>query len=98
VSLSGAEDIRLVRIALPSPDPALSLRETARQLALVSPVLHGNTVEDLFQAEHTLLEDDSVIPLFHLPVASAASARVRGWTPDQLGGWNLAELSMVNSR
>jgi MarR-like DNA-binding transcriptional regulator SgrR of sgrS sRNA len=98
VSLSGAEDIRLVRIALPSPDPALSLRETARQLALVSPVLHGNTGEDLFQAEHTLLEDDSVIPLFHLPIASTASARIRGWTPDQLGDWNLAELSMVNSR
>jgi ABC-type transport system substrate-binding protein len=92
VSLSGPEDIRLVRIALPSPDPALSLRETARQLALSPPVLHDNTVEDLFQAEHALLEDDSVIPLFYLPIASAASARVRGWAPDQLGLWNLADL------
>jgi hypothetical protein len=98
VSLSGAEDIRLVRIALPSPDPALSLRETARQLALVSPVLHGNTVEDLFQAEHALLDDDSVIPLFHLPIASAASARVRGWVSDQLGLSNLADLWLEDSR
>ena len=98
VSLSGPEDIRLVRIALPSPDPALALHETARQLALASPVLRGNTVEDLFQAERTLLEDDSVIPLFHLPIASAASARLHGWTPDQLGGWNLQDLWLENSR
>ena len=98
VSLSGAEDIRLVRIALPSPDPALSLRETARQLALSPPVLQGNTVEDLFQAEHALLDDDSVIPLFHLPIASAASARVRGWVSDQLGLSNLADLWLEDSR
>lgn len=98
VSLSGPDDIRLVRIALPSPDPALCLRETARQLSLSPPVLHGNTVEDLFQAEHALIDDDSVVPLFHLPIASAASARVRGWAPDQLGGWNLANLWLENSR
>src|SRR6202045_3113878 len=26
--------------------------------------------------------------LFHLPVSSAASARVRGWEPDRLGEWS----------
>jgi MarR-like DNA-binding transcriptional regulator SgrR of sgrS sRNA len=98
VSLPGRDDIRLVRIALPSSDPALALRETARQLSLSPPVLHGNTVEDLFQAEHALLDDDSVIPLFHLPIASAASARVRGWAPDQLGGWNLQDLWLGDSQ
>jgi peptide/nickel transport system substrate-binding protein len=98
VSLSGPDDLRLVRIALPSPDTALALRETARQLSLSPPGLHDNTVEDFFQAEHALLDDDSVIPLFHLPITSAASARVRGWAPDQLGGWNLADLSLVEAR
>ncbi len=98
VSLSGTDDLRLVRIALPSPAPALALRETARQLSLSPPVLHGPSVEDLFQAEHALLEDSSVIPLFHLPVASAASPRVHGWAPDRLGGWNLADVWLENSR
>ncbi|MFZ3263620.1 MAG: ABC transporter substrate-binding protein [Terriglobales bacterium] len=98
VSLSGAEDIRLVRIALPSPDPALSLREIAIQLSLSPPIVRSNTVEDLFQAERGLLDDDSVIPLFHLPVASAAGARVRGWSPDHLGLWNLADVWLEDSR
>jgi peptide/nickel transport system substrate-binding protein len=98
VSLSGSDDVRLVRIALPSPDPALSLREAVRQLSLPAPVLHGNTVEDLFQAEHGLLEGNAVIPLFHLPVASVGSARLHGWAPDQVGHWNFADVWLEDSR
>src|SRR5437899_1817295 len=91
VSLSGAEDIRLVRAVLPSPDPATSLGEAARQLGLPQPAFpmpRGNSLDDLYQAERTLLDGYAVIPLFHLPVASAASARVRGWEPDQIGDWS----------
>ncbi len=98
VSLSGADDIRLARIALPSPDPALALREIARQLALPQPLLHGITVEDLYQTEHALLDGNTVIPLFHLPVASAAGARVHGWVPGRLGSWNLADVWLEDSR
>ena len=98
VSLSGADDLRLVRVALLSADPATSLREAARQLGLPQPVVRGNTVEDLYQAEHTLLDGHALIPLFHLPVASAAGARVRGWAPDRLGGWNLPDLWLGDSR
>lgn len=92
VSLSGADDIRLVRTVLPSPDPALSLRETARQLGLPLPAVRGNAVEDLYQAEHTLLDGHAIIPLFHLPVACAAGARVHDWEADRLGEWNLSNL------
>jgi peptide/nickel transport system substrate-binding protein len=98
VSLSGADDIRLVRIALPSPDPALALREMARQLPLPRPVLHGNTVDDLYQAERAMLEGGNVIPLFHLPVASAAGPRVHNWAPDRRGSWNLADVWLEDSR
>ena len=98
LSLSGADDLRLVRVVLPSADPATSLREIARQLGLPHPVIRSNAVEDLYQAEHTLLDGHTVIPLFHLPVASAASARVGNWAADRLGGWNLPELWLENSR
>ena len=90
VSLSGAEDIRLMRVVLPSPDPATSLAEAARQLGLPQPGFsatpRGNSLDDLYQAERSLLDGYAVIPLFHLPVASAASARVRDWAPDRTGG------------
>jgi len=98
VSLSGADDLRLLRVVLPSADPATSLREVARHLGLPQPVIRSNAVEDLYQAEHTLLDAHSVIPLFHLPMASAASARVRDWAPDRLGGWNLQDLWLEDSR
>src|ERR1035441_10175002 len=51
VSLSGAEDIRLMRAELPSSDPATSLAEAARQLGLPQPAFpvtpHGNSPDDL---------------------------------------------------
>ncbi len=91
VSLSGQADVSLVRIALPSPDPGTALREAARQLGLPQPTVRGNSSEDLYQAERTLLDGHAAIPLFHLPVAYAASARVEDWEPDRLGQWNFAE-------
>src|SRR5208282_5426930 len=52
VSLSGAEDIRLMRVVLPSPDPATSLAEAARQLELPQLALAAkaanNGVDDIF--------------------------------------------------
>jgi ABC-type oligopeptide transport system substrate-binding subunit len=55
--------------------------------------LRGNSLDDhsldeLYQAERSLLDGHTVIPLFQLPVASAAGARVRGWAPDRLGAWS----------
>ena len=102
VSLSGAEDIRLLRVVLPSPDPATSLTEAVRQLGRPQPAFavtpRGNSLDDLYQAERSALDGYSVIPLFHLPVASAASARVCGWAPDQdrLGEWTEAGHSLAD--
>lgn len=98
VSVSGTPDLQLVRVVLPSGDPATSFREAARELGLPQPLLHGNAVEDLYQAERTVLDGYLVIPLFHLPVASAASARVQGWAPSRTGGWNFADLWLEDSR
>ena len=94
VSLSGTPDVSLVRIVLPSPDPALSLREAARSLGLPQPFIRSNSVDDLYPAERTLLDAHTVIPLFHLPVASSASVRVSGWQPGRAGDWNLSDISL----
>jgi ABC-type transport system substrate-binding protein len=117
VSLSGAEDIRLMRAVLPSPDPATSLAEAARQLGMPQPAftaapggnsLNGNSLDgsslngslnldDLYRAERALLDGYSVIPLFHLPVASAFSARVHDWEPGRPGDWNESGISLANA-
>jgi len=92
VSLSGVADVSLIRIVLPSSDPATSLREAARALGLQQPLIHGGSVDDLYQAERTLLDGHTLIPLFHLPVASVAGARVRNWRPGPTGNWNLSDV------
>jgi peptide/nickel transport system substrate-binding protein len=92
VSLSGVADVSLIRVVLPSSDPVISLREAARELGLQQPFIHGSSVDDLYQAERVLLDGHSVIPLFHLPVASAAGARVRNWQPSPAGNWNLSDV------
>ena len=99
VSLSGAEGIRLIRVALPSPDPATSLGEAARQLGLPQPTLlatPSNSSDDLYQAERGLLAGYAVIPLFHLPLAGEASARVHDWEPGRPGDWNESGLSLAD--
>jgi ABC-type transport system substrate-binding protein len=100
VSLSGAEDIRLVRVVLPSPDPATSLSEAARQLGLPEPSFSAkpdsDALEELYRAEQSLLEGHAVIPLFHLPVATAVSGRVREWAPDGRARWSASELSLAD--
>lgn len=92
VSLSGTLDINLVRIVLPSPDAATSLREVARPLGLAQPIVRGTTTEELYVSERGLLNGHSVIPLFHLPVATATASRVRDWSADRTGSWNLADV------
>jgi ABC-type transport system substrate-binding protein len=112
VSLAGTEDIRLVRVVLPSPDPVTSLSEAARQMGLPQPTLpmapggnsldnrsqdgrslRDHSLDDLYRAERSLLDGYAVIPLFHLPVATAASTRVRNWASAPLDGWTVPGFS-----
>jgi peptide/nickel transport system substrate-binding protein len=99
VSLSGADDIRLMRVILPSPDPATSLVEAARQMGLSQPISHephANSLFDLYQSERSLLDGHTIIPLFHLPLESAAGARVHNWEPEPLGEWNAPASSLAD--
>jgi hypothetical protein len=54
-------------------------------------------LDDLYQAERGLLAGYAVIPLFHLPLASAASARVHDWEPERPGDWNQSGLSLADA-
>jgi hypothetical protein len=52
---------------------------------------NGGSVDDLYAAEQSVLATQRIIPLFHLPVSSAASVALRNWSMRFDGRWNLAD-------
>jgi peptide/nickel transport system substrate-binding protein len=89
-SSAATADLRFVRIPLASPDPWIGLANVA---ALAGAALgkEGGSVEDLYAAEVALLTTQRVIPLFHLPVCYAASARLNNWAVRPDGSWTVAD-------
>jgi MarR-like DNA-binding transcriptional regulator SgrR of sgrS sRNA len=51
----------------------------------------GESVEDLYAAEQSLLATQRLIPLFHLPVSYAAVPSLKNWTAHSDGIWALAD-------
>jgi len=84
-------DIRLVRILLASLDPHVALTELAKSLGMPEPRLAGDSADDLYHAESTMLQSQRVIPLLHLRMAWAVSTSVRGWGEDRGGAWRLPD-------
>lgn len=91
-------DMRLLRVTLPSPEPATALaaiaadfgqKERAQQIAAtVSP-------EALYAAERSLLRDLGIVPLAYVPEVRALSPRVRNWAAARQGGWSLDDVSLA---
>jgi peptide/nickel transport system substrate-binding protein len=92
LTMATAADVRLVRIPLSSLDPRIALTTLAATLGLPLPKFGGNSVQDLYSAETTLLQPQRVIPLLHLRTASAVSGTVRNWTGARDGGWRLQDI------
>ena len=74
---SGATDVRLMRIPLPSEDPYVALTQLSKALQLPGPRFRNSSVSALYSAEETLLQTHSVIPLLHLRSALAVRGNVR---------------------
>ena len=85
-------DLRVVRIPLASPDPWVCLAQVAAIAAVSMPRISGNSVEDLYAAEQSLLSTQRLIPLFHLPVSYAGGPALKDWLPDPEGSWRLADV------
>ncbi len=92
-----AADVRLVRVPLASLDARVALEELAAALGLPPPKfggnsVAGNSVDDLYAAENTLLQSQRVIPLLHLRTACGVSATVRNWSEIRDGRWRLPDV------
>jgi len=85
-------DLRLVRIPLASLDARIALTNLATSLNLAQPTFNGDSANDLYVAERTLLQSRQVIPLLHLRFASALEGGVRNWNTDREGGWRLQDV------
>jgi len=87
---AGQADMRIGRIPLRSPDPALALFDLAAVFhigELMEPT--AVTAEARYQAEKKAINDYRVIPLCHLPEILGIGSRVRNWEPQRWGDWRL---------
>ena len=98
-------DIELVRLRLPSTDPAVALAELSRtdRLALITsetsvapplsaPGVGADRVGSVYHASVFALQDHWAIPIAYLPVAYAVSPRVRDWARSRDGSWQLESI------
>ncbi len=104
-------DVELLRLRLPSTDPAVALAELARTdrlaLSAAGPPLSapgfgadkmGNSTDrlsDLYHATVSALQENWAVPIAYLPAAYAISPRVRNWTKMRDGSWDLADVWLV---
>jgi MarR-like DNA-binding transcriptional regulator SgrR of sgrS sRNA len=89
---SAAADLRLVRIPIASLDSRIALTALATGLGLAQPSFRGDSTEDLYAAESTLLQSQRVIPLLHLRASYGMSGTVRNWSADPDGRWRLDDV------
>jgi ABC-type transport system substrate-binding protein len=90
VAPGGQTDMRIARVRLRSPDPALALFDLAAAFhigELMEPP--AVTTEARYQAEKKVINDSRVIPLCHLPTILGTGSRVKNWEPQRWGDWRL---------
>ncbi|HWZ53467.1 MAG TPA: ABC transporter substrate-binding protein [Candidatus Acidoferrales bacterium] len=91
-------DAMLVRVSMPSPNPAEALEDFAGLLGITTSmhakfVLPSASPEEIYERESIVLKDFRVVPLVWLPRVYGLSARVRDWTAPAAGErWPLADV------
>jgi hypothetical protein len=91
-STAVSTDVRLVRMTLASPSARVALSAVAANAGAASVKLNNGSIEDLFQAESSLLQTQRLIPLFQLPVSFGLNAGVHNWDQDRDGTWHLENV------
>src|SRR5690242_14215629 len=85
-------DVVLARIALASPQPQLAAQVVAGAAGLPIPQFQGTSPEELYGREKEMLQSGRIIPLAHVPEATAMGPGVNGWRSGLSGGSQLADV------
>lgn len=92
VSSNNSADIRLSRVRIDTLDPRLALLREAEGLGLPEKAISGNSPEDLFSEESSLLRSGRVIPLLHIRDAYGLSGFIKNWNASPDGSWRLQDV------
>jgi hypothetical protein len=85
-------DVRLARITLTSVNGRIALAAAASTVGTPLPKFSASSADDLYQAEHGILQTQRLIPLFQLPTSSALSVTVKDWDEDRDGTLHLDDV------
>lgn len=86
--------VRMIRIGVDATTPGRALAGLARKLEIPF-ALDVRSLEAVYRAERTLLEEGSIVPLVYVPDLYAAGPEVDSWTAPLIepwGAWNLADV------
>jgi ABC-type transport system substrate-binding protein len=96
---SSNADAMLLRIGTGSSNTIEAMSEIAESFHLDnSTVLSALSPEQQFAAERAMLADYKLVPIVHVPESYWLNSRVRNWTLNPDGGWNLAEVWLESQR
>lgn len=87
-------DIQLLRLQLPTTEPAAALEGLAAMAGedLAVPVDYSTSLEHLYRAERVLLEAHRVIPLVFVPEAYSINPQVHDWLQPAGSGWAVEDV------
>jgi peptide/nickel transport system substrate-binding protein len=85
-----AADLRLVRLRISAPDPAVALSGLLNSLGEAPTELA--TPEQMYAAERAPIDAFRVIPLVHVSESYGLGPQVRDWMAPRWGGWRLEDV------
>jgi hypothetical protein len=85
-----AADLRLVRLRISSPDPAVALSGLLNSFGEAPTDLA--TPEQMYVAERAPIDAFRVIPLVHVSESYGLGPQVRDWMAPRWGGWRLEDV------
>jgi len=86
--------MHLVRLPMQSPDPVAALAGLASILdpAVLPRMRTAKSMEQLYEAEKSLLENSRLVPIVYVPEAHLLSPSIRNWTETRVGAWRVDDV------
>ena len=92
VVTSSNADLRIERTTLASLNPWVALEAADPGARTIRSATSGDSLDDLFKNESTLLAKQQMIPLFYLPATYALSPTIENWSQHRDGTIDFGDL------